>query len=403
MSDPSVAIVHDYLTQRGGAERVVLSMTQAFPAAPVYASLFHPEGTYPAFSGCDVRTMGVNRLSLLRRHHRLALLALAPSFSSFRVHADVVLCSSSGWAHGVSTHGPKVVFCHTPARWLYQRNVYLGRRPSRLAVGALAALGPSLRSWDQRAARDCARYVVPSAAVRARVRSIYRRDAEVLPPPPSLGPDGAQTPLLGIEPGFFLCVSRLLSYKNVRAIIEAFSGMPAQRLVVVGTGPEEAAFRSALPSNVTLVGLVEDAQLRWLYARCQGVLGAAYEDFGLTPLEAATFNKPAGVLRFGGYVDTVVEGETGVFFDAPEPGPIAAAVTELAAHRWCADTIRAHAAKFGEDRFVARIREIVTDQALVGSTDERSRRRAPMNGVQLAASRRSAANRAWPHSRRGIS
>src|SRR5581483_232758 len=103
---------------RGGAERVVLSLAHAFPGAPLYTSLYEPAGTFPAFADLDVRTMRLNRLAMLRRDHRLALPLLAPAFSQLRVEADVTVCSSSGWAHGARTSGRKVVYCHTPARWL---------------------------------------------------------------------------------------------------------------------------------------------------------------------------------------------------------------------------------------------------------------------------------------------
>src|SRR5436190_19462163 len=115
-----VALVHDYLTQRGGAERVVLAMMSAFPRAPLYTSLYEPETTYPDFRKADVRPLRINRIGLLRRNHRLALPLLAPAFSSLRVEADIVLCSTSGWAHGVHTGGKPVVYCHAPARWLSQ-------------------------------------------------------------------------------------------------------------------------------------------------------------------------------------------------------------------------------------------------------------------------------------------
>src|SRR5579862_2623768 len=107
-----VALVHDYLTQRGGAERVVLSLTRAFPGTPVYTSLYDPDGTFPEFSEVDVRTLPINRVGLLRSHHRLALPLLAPSFSQLKVKADVVICSSSGWAHGTKVEGAKIVYCY---------------------------------------------------------------------------------------------------------------------------------------------------------------------------------------------------------------------------------------------------------------------------------------------------
>ncbi len=355
-----VAIVHDYLTQRGGAERVVLSMLRAFPDAPLYTSMYEADATFPAFRDADVRVTALDQVGPLRRHHRLALPLLATTFSRLRISADVVLCSSSGWAHATSVEGKKVVYCHTPARWLYQGTTYLSAR-AHVARIALALLRPYLVRWDRRAAATSDRYLTNSIVVRDRICAAYGIDADVVPPPPALGPDGPRRPVDGIEPGFYLCVSRLLPYKNVDAVAAAFADGAPRKLVIVGTGPEEARLRGRAGNRSSLVGSVADDELRWLYASCAGVVAASYEDYGLTPLEAAAFGKPAAVLRWGGFRDTVVEGETGVFFDRPEPSEIRAAVEELAARSWNRDEIAAHADLFSEETFVERLRSIVEE------------------------------------------
>jgi glycosyltransferase involved in cell wall biosynthesis len=357
-----VAIIHDYLTQRGGAERVVLSMLRAFPQAPLYTSLYEPNRTFPAFRDADVRVTGLDRIAVLRKRHRLALPFLAATFSRLEVSATVALCSSSGWAHATRVHGKKVVYCHTPARWLYQGGTYLSAGQYAAKAG-LAVLRPYLVRWDRRAAATSDRYVANSTVVRERIREAYGIDAEVVPPPPAVDARGAKQPIDGIEPGFFLCVSRLLSYKNVDAVVRAFSATGEERLVVVGGGPEEARLRSLAGPRVRLVGSVTDGQLSWLYAACAGVVAASYEDYGLTPLEGATFGKPAAVLRWGGFQDTVEENETGVFFDRPEPEAISAAIRELRARRWDSYHISAHAQQFSEEVFIDRLREIVDEVA----------------------------------------
>jgi len=358
----SVALAHDYLTQRGGAERVVLSMTRAFPHAPLYTSLFDPRGTFPEFGSVDVRPSALNRIAPLRRHHRWALPFLAPAVASIRVDADVVLCSSSGWAHGIRTGGRKLVYCHAPARWLYQTHRYVRNLglPARLAAVALAA---PLRRWDRGAAASASRYLVNSSHVAAMVSAAYGIQAEILPPPPALRPGGPSEAVPGLEPGFFLCVSRLLPYKNIAAVVEAFARRPRDRLVVIGSGPDETRLRAMAGPNVNLLGSVHDETLRWAYAECAGVVAASYEDFGLTPLEAAAFGKPAAVLRFGGYLDTVREGETGVFFDEPVAERVAASVAELAACTWDGEVLRAHAERYSEARFIKRLRALVAAEA----------------------------------------
>jgi glycosyltransferase involved in cell wall biosynthesis len=360
--EPPVAIVHDYLTQRGGAERVVVSMLKAFPSAPVYTSMYDRNGTFEEFARVEIRRSVLDRVGPLRRQHRLALPLLAPIFSRLHVDADVALCSSSGWAHGVGGRARKVVYCHTPARWLYQTDRYLGAR-SRAARLAMPVLGGPLRRWDRRAAATAHRYLANSTVVRDRIRALYRIDAEVLPPPPALTPGAPVRALEELEPGFFLCVSRLLPYKNVDAVLAAFSALPAERLVLVGSGPDANRLRRNAPTNVRLAGSVSDDELRWLYANCAAVVAASYEDFGLTPLEAAAFGKPSVALRWGGFVDTVVDGKTGVFFDEPAPTPIADALRTCLRENWSVETLERHAATFSEQRFVDRLREIVAAAA----------------------------------------
>ena len=357
-----VAIVHDYLTQRGGAERVVLSMLKAFPDAPLYTSLYEPEGTFPGFRSADVRTLAVNRLRPLRRRHRLALPVLARTFSSLTVSADVVLCSSSGWAHGTTVRGRKIVYCHSPAKWLYRADRYLGES-GRLARASLRVLRPYLLRWDQNAARTADRYLTNSTFVSEQVAALYGIESVVLAPPYAVEPSGTARPSDTVEPGYFLCVSRLLPYKNVDAVVTAFRGSPERRLVVVGTGPEESRCRALASANVRFLNSVSDEELRWLYANCAGVVAASHEDYGLTPLEAAAFGKPAAVLRWGGFLDTVVAGATGVFFDALRPDAVRSAVAELSTREWDAAAIQSHAQRYAEARFVERLREVVAQEA----------------------------------------
>jgi glycosyltransferase involved in cell wall biosynthesis len=165
-----------------------------------------------------------------------------------------------------------------------------------------------------------------------------------------------------LEPGFFLCVSRLLPYKNVDAVVAGFGEMSGLRLVVVGSGPLRRALAAALPRNVFLVDRVDDARLRWLYRSCQAVVAASYEDFGLTPLEAAAFGKPSAVLRWGGFLDTVVEGETGTFFSHPAPGLIKDAVLRLGRAPWDPRILQDHASRFSPGHFLARVQSIVNEE-----------------------------------------
>ena len=344
---------------------MVLSLVRAFPHAPLYTSLYDPTGTFPEFGAVDVRTSSLNLVRPLRQRHRLALPLLAPAFSRVRIAAEVAICSSSGWAHGARVDGRKVVYCHAPARWLYQTSRYLGNA-GPIPRAALAALRAPLERWDRKGAASANRYLANSSWIALEIRRIYGIEADVVHPPVAIDADGPRRPPSRIEPGYVLCVSRLLPYKNVGAIVAAFTELPGERLVVVGEGPEEAQLHAIAPRNVHFAGPVADEELRWLYDHASCLVAASYEDFGLTPIEAAAFGKPTAALRFGGYLDTVREDETGVLFERPEPIAIAVAVRAVLDRSWDATAIRQHAGAFSEERFTRRVREVAEEELVLG-------------------------------------
>ncbi|MDU0347531.1 glycosyltransferase [Actinomyces sp. MRS3W] len=358
-ASPRVAIAHDYLTQRGGAERVVLAMHRAFPDAPIYTTLYEPAGTFPEFADADIRVSPLNHLAPLRRDHRIALPLLAPAATAMRVDADIMVASSTGWAHGFRTTGRSLVYCHSPARFLHLRDQYLGTAP-RVSVRALglAALRPALLRWDRRAARRADCYLANSTIVAERIARVYGIDAKVLFPPGGLDAAAAQDPIDEVAawagpgwPGFHLVVSRLMPYKNVDVVLEAFRRMPQERVLVIGRGPEAERLAAMAPDNARLLAGLSDAQMRWAYAHATALLAPSFEDFGLTPLEAYAFGTPVLALRGGGYLDTVKEGTTGLFLEEATPAAVVDAVERAGNRHWEAEAIRAHGAGFSEERF----------------------------------------------------
>jgi glycosyltransferase involved in cell wall biosynthesis len=359
-----VAIVHDYLTQRGGAERVVLALSRTFPSAPIYTSVYEPRLTFPEFADRHIQTTPLQRVPMVRRHHRIGLPLYPAAFGRLHVPAKVVICSTSGWAHGVTADGTKVLYVYNPARWLYQADEYVRGIPFWQQACLRAGAG-WLRSWDRKAARSAHRVVAISRVVQARIRSSWGIESTVVYPPHGADVDGAQEPVPDLEPGFLLCVARLLPYKHVDAILAAMEILGRDRLVVAGEGPLRQQLEAAAPTNVWFLPGVSDAGLRWLYANARLLVSAATEDFGLAPVEAMAFGTPAVAIRKAGYMETVIEGQTGVFFDHAEPGDIAAAVRLADQESWSRERLRAHAERFSEGAFSARLSQLVTD---VGST-----------------------------------
>ena len=375
----AIAIVHDYLTQQGGAERVVLAMHRAFPAAPIYTSLYEPDLTFPEFRDVEVRTSYLDRSRFLRRHHRLGLPLLAHAFSKIEIDEKIVLCSSSGWAHGIHTTGTKLVYCYCPARWLYKRADYFrksrgdrnesGHVPSSLDGihasfvfrNSLRAVTPVLRRWDRRAAASASQYYTTSSAVSDEISALYGIRPLVIPPPPLCAVDGPwEQPPTRAKGRFFLVVSRLLPYKNLDRVFGVFAERPDLELVVVGTGPLGKSLQQTATPNIDLLGNVNDRELRWLYGHARALIAPAFEDYGLTPLEAASFGTPTLALKKGGYLETVSAGTSGYFFEDLDVRSISGAIDKLSENPLDRNEIRDHASRFSEDRFASTLREQVS-------------------------------------------
>lgn len=365
---PMVALAHDYFTQRGGAERVAVALLEAFPGAEMTTALHNPATTYPEVAGADLNLSPLNRLPWLRRDFRLGLPLFGWAFSHTEAGrgADVVIASSTAFAHGVKTDKPKIVYCHSPARFLYLVDDYLGKKWWRTPVGwGLMALRPALVRWDKRAARSADLYLCNSTVVQQRIRDVYRIEARIVHPPATLDPADPREPIPGVDEagGHFLLVSRLMPYKNVDVAIEAFRRMPGERLLIVGRGPLKEQLGRDLPSNVTMVEGISDAQLRWAYATAAAVVAPSREDFGLTPIEGFRFGTPALALRAGGYLDTVVEGVSGWFFEEATAEGIVEAVGRLRAEPIARAAVVGHSEGFTPAAFVVGIRGAV-DEAL---------------------------------------
>ncbi|MGK7221900.1 glycosyltransferase [Kocuria flava] len=375
-NEPELVIAHDYLTQRGGAERVVLSMHRAFPEAPIYTTFYDADGTFPEFREARIITSAFNRLGFLRRNVRLALPLLPFISSLLNVPGKLVLVSSTGWAHGFRTKGKKIVYCHSPARWLYLSRQYIGGPLWSSPKGwILAILRPFLIYWDQKAAATPVAYFSNSQVVAERIRNVYNRSAPVLHPPHSFDTSGTQVRIHNFphqieSEGFFLLVSRLLPYKNVQVIVEVFRHFRGN-LVIVGNGPLREEIQNNAPRNVILRSDLSDSEMRWLYHHCVAVIAPSYEDFGITPLEGAAYGKPTIALRAGGYLDTIVEGVTGTFVNSVSAVEFLKAINGFETQSWHSASIRRHAETFAETVFHEKLYSAINAARVLegGSTD----------------------------------
>ena len=282
----SVALAHDVLAARAGGERLFLAMTNAFPEAPV-RTLFHdPAATFAAFSDGQITSSWLDRSTWLRQNYRHSLPLAALTFAGTRIDADVTICSTSGLSHHVRTRGAKIVYCHTPARWLHDTSSYMRGYSTPVRMAATAAR-PPFRQLDRLAMRSASRVIANSSTVAHEIGEVYGIDASVIPPCSTFELDGPVEPLPGVEPGFVLSPTRPLGYKRLDVLVQAARTLPSTRFVHVGDGPHRQAVFADAPDTMTSFGAVSDAQLRWAYRNARVVALTCAEDFGLVPLEAA--------------------------------------------------------------------------------------------------------------------
>ncbi len=350
-----VALVHDYLNQRGGAERVFARIAEAWPEAPIYTALYDRRVVGDLFPPARIRTSSLARIPFANRYFR-ALAPLYPrAFEAFDLSGfDTIVSSTTAWAKGVRVPPGSIHVCYinTVSRFAFAYDEYVGALGSpRLA----RPLVNRLVAWDRIAAARPTRFVANSKNVAQRVRAYYGRECDVLPCPVDLdrftvGPGGGD---------YFAIASRLLPYKRIDLAIQA-AALAGVKLFVAGSGPAERALRqTARGTTTTLLGYLSDAALNDLLGGARAAILPGEEDFGLVPLEAAAAGRPTIAYRGGGALETIVEGRTGAFFDEPDAESLAAVMRGFDPSPFDARRLREHAETFSPAAFVARLRAIV--------------------------------------------
>jgi len=366
----SVTLVHDWLNQYGGAERVLEHLVGMFPQAPVYTSMYWRDGMPALYRTWDIRTTWMDRLPGVYRHHQFylpfyalafGLLDLAgakgPGAGAKGIGADVggeiVISNKSGFCHAVKTGTiPHLCYCLTPTRYVWQFESYAARENLPGAVRVLLRpLVAALRRWDYQAAqRASLHFVAISTEIQQRIREFYGRSSEIIHPPV----DVHRFAPAASHDDTYLIVSRLIPYKRIDLAVKAFTALNLP-LVIAGDGRDRAALEASAGPSVRFLGRVDDADLVQLLARCKGFVLPGSEDFGLTPLEAQASGRPVIAFRGGGALDTVVEGRTGVFFDAATPESLMDAVERFEQMTFDPQVCRANAERFAPERFRAEL------------------------------------------------
>jgi glycosyltransferase involved in cell wall biosynthesis len=349
------ALVHDYLNQRGGAERVFAHIARAYPQAPVYTALYDARATGDLVAPSRVRASYLARVPGANKWFRYLAPFYPRAFESFDLRGfDTIVSSTTAWAKGVIVPPGAVHVCYinTVSRFAFAYDEYVGK----LGMRSLARpVVERLVEWDKRAAQRPTRFVANSRNVADRIAKYYGREADVLHCPVdvdrfTVGAGGGE---------HFFIASRLLPYKRIDLAIRA-ANLARVPLLVAGTGPAEAALRElARGTTTTMLGYVPDARVNELLGTARAAILPGEEDFGLVPLEAAACGRPTIAYRGGGALETIAEGRTGEFFDDVAPESLAAVLRAFDGGRYDPQQLRAHAETFAPDRFIARLRDIV--------------------------------------------
>jgi glycosyltransferase involved in cell wall biosynthesis len=357
-----VAVVHDWLTTFAGSERVLAQILRIWPEADLFSVVdFLPDEDRSALLGKHAVTSFIQRLPRAKTAYRSYLPLMPLAIEQLDVSGyDLVVSSSHAVAKGVLT-GPDqfhVSYTHSPIRYAWDlQHQYLNEAGLKYGAKGLLARAALhyLRMWDQRTANGVDLYVANSHYVARRIRKVYGYPAQVVFPPVDVN---RFTPG-GERQDFYLTASRLVPYKKVPLIVEAFAAMPNRRLVVVGDGPEFAKAKARATPNVTMLGYQSHDVLVDYMRRAKAFVFAAEEDFGIAPVEAQACGTPVIAYGRGGAVETVVESDdvsrsTGIFFGRQDVPDIVAAVERFeAAGSFDPDVCRRNALQFSPERFRA--------------------------------------------------
>jgi glycosyltransferase involved in cell wall biosynthesis len=369
-----VAIVHYWLLNRRGGERVVEAFCELFPQADIFTLVADPEALSPALRKHKLTTSFLQKVPGSRKLHRHMLPLYPLALEQFDLRGyDLVISSESGPAKGVLV-GPDtyhICYCHTPMRYIWD---FYHQYKSRSALGPLrkgifALTAHYARIWDRLSADRVDYFIANSENIARRIKRYYGRDAEVIYPPV----DVSRAECSATTDDHYLAVGQLVSYKRFDLAIEACNRL-GRRLRVVGTGEEYKRLKRIAGRTVSFLGSLSDAELRPEYASCRALLFPGEEDFGIVPVEAQAYGRPVIAFGKGGARETVIpagqdgranpEQASGIFFREQTLEDVADAILsfESMEHRFSPEYIRSHAEQFDKHHFLTKISRLVAER-----------------------------------------
>ncbi|AOZ77271.1 glycosyltransferase family 4 protein [Clostridium pasteurianum] len=354
-----VALVHDWLTNMGGAERVVINFKEIYKDSPIYTTLYNPEKLDEELKNIDVRTSFLQNEKNLKKGHQSLLPFMPMAFESFDLNEyDIILSSSSSCAKGVVTNpnSMHVCYCHTPMRygWEFYYEYANNWDMKKIKRNMLKYFINYIRVWDNVSSNRVDYFIANSQNVARRIWKHYRRESVVIHPPVRC----KLFNISDIDEDYFLILSRLVPYKKVDLAVKAFNelGLP---LVVIGDGVERQKLESIAKDNIKFLGRQPDSVIKEYYSKCRAFLFPGDEDFGITPLEAQASGRPVIAFGKGGALETVVENQTGVFFREQTVDSLKDAVKRFEGVKFDKQAIRKHAEEFDEEIFKEKIKSFI--------------------------------------------
>jgi glycosyltransferase involved in cell wall biosynthesis len=364
---PRSAIVHEWLTVPGGSEKVVLELLELLPDAEIFTSIYDPEPWPAELRRRTVHASFLDRIPGARGYYPKLLPLMNLAFESFDLDGlDLVVTSSHSCAKNVLT-GPRtlhVCYCHTPMRHAWDPGMLAGEPLGRAGRAAARALMPRLRRQDLAGAARPDVLVANSHNVAARIRKHWRRESVVIAPPVDVERHLSRPRR---EEDYYLVLGRVVPYKRVELAVAACA-MLGRRVKVVGAGRALPAARAAAGPGAEFLGHVPDAEVDALLSGARALLFPGEEDFGIVPVEAQAAGVPVIAYGVGGVRDSVIDGETGIFHAEQTVASVASAILQFEDVRFDEQRIRAHARRFGRERFRAEMAELLMEHEPVRAT-----------------------------------